>query len=59
MENKDIRVLSDQELKALGYEQVKLHQLTQNNILLIERELEKRASSPTPKQDETADDKNS
>ena len=45
----DISTLSDTELKALGYEQVKLLQTTQHNLALIEQALANRAQ---PKESE-------
>ena len=38
----DLTTMTDEALKALGYDQVKLLQATQNNIGLIEQELAKR-----------------
>ncbi len=38
----DITKLTDTELKALAYEQVKLLNTSQNNIAMIEQELAKR-----------------
>jgi len=40
----DIAELTDETLKALAYEQIKLVQASQNNITLIERELQRRAA---------------
>jgi len=39
--NMDITKLSEIELKALAYEQVKQLNLTQQNLILIEQQLEK------------------
>lgn len=39
----DLKDLSDVELKALGYDQVKLLQITQANLSAIEQELKSRA----------------
>ena len=41
----DITTLSDTELKALGFEQMELAQLHQNNVMMIKQELAKRASA--------------
>jgi hypothetical protein len=38
----DITTMTDEQLKALGYEQVKMLQAAQNNLALIEQELNKR-----------------
>jgi len=38
----DITKLNENELKALAYEQMKLLQQTQQNLLILENELEKR-----------------
>jgi hypothetical protein len=38
----DITKLTDEALKAIGYEQVKLLQATQHNLAMIEQELAKR-----------------
>jgi hypothetical protein len=38
----DITKLDENELKALAYEQMKLLQQTQQNLLILETELEKR-----------------
>ena len=38
----DIATLTETELKALAYEQVKLLQATQHNLAMIEQELTKR-----------------
>lgn len=40
----DISELSITELKALGYEQIKLLNQTQQNLTIIEHELDKRKS---------------
>jgi len=40
----DITKMTEIELKALGYDQVKLLQATQNNLAMIEQELAKRAT---------------
>lgn len=38
----DITKMTDEAIKALGYEQVKLLQATQHNLAMIEQELTKR-----------------
>ena len=40
----DITKLTDIELKALGYDEMKKVTIAQNNIALIEKELQNRAS---------------
>lgn len=47
MQTIDIKTLSEVELKALGYEQVKLLQSIQNNINAIEQELRTRQQTVT------------
>jgi hypothetical protein len=41
----DIATLTETELKALAYEQVKLLQAAQNNLAMIEQELARRSQS--------------
>lgn len=47
----DITKMTDEALKALGYDQVKLLQATQNNLALIEQELAKRQPKGEPAND--------
>jgi hypothetical protein len=51
----DITKLTETELKALGYEQVKLLTATQNNLAMIEQELAKRNQ---PKENDNGTDTN-
>jgi hypothetical protein len=44
----DITTLTETELKAIGFEQVKLLQAAQNNLALIEQELAKRQPREQP-----------
>ncbi len=46
----DITKLTDTELKALAYEQVKLLNAAQNNLAMIEQELAKRQPKPEGEQ---------
>jgi hypothetical protein len=46
----DISTLTETELKAIAYDQVKLLQQTQVNIQAIEQELKKRAEQPKEKE---------
>ena len=48
----DITTLTEEGLKALAYEQVKLLNQAQNNLSLIEQELAKRAAQPEPTEGE-------
>jgi len=46
----DLQTLSESEIKALGYDQLKLLQVTQNNIAAIETELKRRAQTENVEQ---------
>ena len=47
----DLKELGNIELKALGFEQMKLLQQTQNNLMLIEQELQRREKEDGGKDD--------
>jgi len=50
MQSIDLQTLTEPEIKALGYDQIKLLQVTQNNIAAIETELKRRAKIEDVKQ---------